>query len=180
MIFARSADCSGVVSHAMHCVLIATSAVQHAETVLVGLAPRCQDANATRNIPHVESTTEVVIGSMWKRSLVHKLNTLALSSEILHGADVFLFTDFLSVHFFRSLPAPLSLLETVCFLILPPTQRTGWRCTEGCQFFVEEVSFSSAADPALVGSWRLPSGFSTLGRRPRATSMSRFQYSARV
>ena len=38
-IFARSLDCSGVVSHAMHCVLIGASAIQHAETVLVGLAP---------------------------------------------------------------------------------------------------------------------------------------------
>ena len=37
----------------MHCVLIAASAVQHAEAVLVGLAPRCQDATATRNIPRV-------------------------------------------------------------------------------------------------------------------------------
>ena len=87
------------------------------------------------------------------------MNTLALSSEILHVADASLFTDFLSVHFFRSLPAPLSRFETDCFLILPPTGLTGRRYTEGGQFFVEEVSFSSAADPALVGSWRLPSGF---------------------
>ena len=119
-IFARSPHCSGVVSHALLCVLIAASAVQHAETVLVGLAPRCQDATATRNIPHVARTTEAVIGSMWKRALVHKLNTLALSSEILHVADAFLFTDFLSIHFFRSLPAPRLLLETVCFLIYRP------------------------------------------------------------
>ena len=72
-IFARSPHCSGAVSRAMHCVLIAASSVQHEEAVLVGLALRCQDANATRNIPHVESTTEAVIGSMWKRALVNKL-----------------------------------------------------------------------------------------------------------
>ena len=126
---------------------------------MVGLALRCQDANATRNIPHVERTTEAVMVSMWKRSLVHKLNTLGLSSETLHGANAFLFTDLLLVHFFRSLPVPLSRFETDCFLILPPTGLTDWREKEGSQFFVEEVSFSSAADAALVGSWRLPSGF---------------------
>ena len=94
-IFARSPHCSGVVSRALLCVLIAASAVQHAETVLVGLALRCQDANATRNIPHVESTTEAVIGSMWKRSLVHKLNTLALSNEI-HRLPICSFLSFSS------------------------------------------------------------------------------------
>ena len=103
-IFARSPHCSGAVSRALLCVLIAASSVQHAETVLVGLAVRCQDANATRNIPHVERTTEAVMGSMWKRSLVHKLNTLGLSSETLHGANAFLFTDLLSVYFL-SLPS---------------------------------------------------------------------------
>ena len=72
-IFARSPHCNGAVSHALLCVLIAASSVQHAETLLVGLAPRCQDANATCTIPHVESTTEAVIGSMWKRALVNKL-----------------------------------------------------------------------------------------------------------
>ena len=140
-IFARSRHCNGVVSHAWHCVLIAASAVQQAETVLVGLAPRCQDANATRNIPHVESTTEVVIGSMWKRALVRKLNTQALSSEIPHVADASLFTDFLSVHFFRSLPAPLSRFETDCFLILPPTGLTGRRYTEGASSLLKKFLF---------------------------------------
>ena len=72
-IFARSVDCGGVVSHAMHCVLIAASSVQHAEAVLVGLAPRCQDANATRNIPHVARTTEAVAASMLKRALVRQI-----------------------------------------------------------------------------------------------------------
>ena len=112
---------------------------------------------------------------MWKRALVHKLNTLALSSEILHGADAPLFTNFLSVHFFRSLPAPLSRFETDCFLILSPTGLTGWRCTEDGQFF-EEVSFSSAADAArrLLASavWLL-----NARARPRGTSMSCCQQS---
>ena len=58
MIFARSPHSSATVSRVLLCVFVAASAVQHAETVLVGLAPRCQDANATRNIPHVARTTE--------------------------------------------------------------------------------------------------------------------------
>ena len=153
-IFARSPHCSGVVSRALLCVLIAASSVQHAEAVLVGLALRCQDANATRNIPHVERTTEAVIVSMWKRALVHKLNTMALIGEILHVANAFLVHRLLTCSFHSLASTLLSRLETVaCDSIV---HRTDGLAIHGRWFFVE-VSFSSSADPALVGRWRLPS-----------------------
>ena len=99
-IFAISPHCSGVVSHALLCVLIAASPVQHAEAVLVGLALRRQDANATRNIPQDVRTTEAVIVSIWKRAWVHKLNTMALIVETPHVANAFLFINVLLVHVF--------------------------------------------------------------------------------
>ena len=99
-IFARSPHCKGVVSRALHCVLIAASAVQNAEAVLVGLALRCQDATATRNILQVVRTTEAVIVSIWKRAWVHKLNTKALIVEALHVANAFLFINVLPIHVF--------------------------------------------------------------------------------
>ena len=77
-IFAVSPQCSGVVSHELLDVLIAASPVQHAEAVLVGLALRCQDATATRNIPQVARST-AVIASIWKRALVNKLTAMACS-----------------------------------------------------------------------------------------------------
>ena len=158
-IFARSLDCSGVVSHAMHCVLIGASAIQHAETVLVGLAPRCQDANATRNIPHVGRTTEAVAASMLKRALVNKLNAPASMSEILHRAKAFLITDFQAVHFFGSLPTFFRVWE---------------RFASGRSSL--EVVYSSSAESELLGRWRLPSGVKAW-RSPRGTSMSRCQQS---
>ena len=101
-IFALSPHCSGVVSHALLCVLIATSPVQFAQAVLVGLALRCQDANATRNIPQVVRKKEAVIVSIWKRALVNKLNTMALIVETLHVANAFIFISVLPIHVFRS------------------------------------------------------------------------------
>ena len=98
-IVALSPHCSGVVSHAL-CVLIAASQVQHTETVLVGLALRRQDANATRNIPQFARTTEAVILSIWKRALVNKLNAMALIVEIVHVANAFLFINVLPIHVF--------------------------------------------------------------------------------
>ena len=77
-------------------------------------APRCPDANATRNIPQVVRTTEAVIVSIWKGAWVHKLNAMALIGHLLHVANVVLSIDFLPVGFFRSFPAPLSRLGTVC------------------------------------------------------------------
>ena len=99
-IFALSPHCSGVVSHALLCVLIAASPVQHTKTVLVGLALRRQDANATRNIPQFARTTQAVIVSIWKRALVNKLNAMALIVEIVHVANAFLFINVLLIHVF--------------------------------------------------------------------------------
>ena len=120
---------------------------------MVGLALRCQDANATRNIPHVESTTEAFIGSMWKRALGQQI---ALTSVTFHGACAFLFIAFLSVHLIRLFSTLLSRLGTVRLGFI--VHRTARLAIHGRQFFVE-VSFSSSADPTLVGRWRPPSGF---------------------
>ena len=89
-IFALSPHCSGVVSRALLCVLIAASEVQNAEAVLVGLALRCQDATATRNIPQVARLTEAVTASMLKRTFVRQLNLVAVLGEALHVATAFL------------------------------------------------------------------------------------------
>ena len=128
-IFARSPHCSGVVSHALLCVLIAASAVQHARAVLVGLSLRRQDANGTGNIPQVARTTEAIVLSMWKRAVVNKLNAPALVSEILPSAHAFLFTVLL-LSFASNF---LSRLETFRLR----------------SFFVE-VSISPSVNPALV------------------------------
>ena len=68
--------------------------------MLVGLALRRQDANATRNILQVVRTTEAVIVSIWKRALVNKLNTMALIVETLHVANAFIFISVLPIHVF--------------------------------------------------------------------------------
>ena len=159
-ILERSRYCSATVSRVLLGVLIAASVVQHAETVLVGLAPRCQDAKATCNIPHVARTIEAVIGSMSKRALVNKLNAAASISEILHRAKAFLFTDFQAVHFFGSLPTFFRVWE---------------RFALGRSSL--EVVYSSSAESDLLGRWRLPSGVK-VWRSPRAASLSRFQHSA--
>ena len=99
-IFALSPHCSGVVSHALLCVIIAAFPVQHTEAVLVSLALRRQDANAIRNIPQFARTTEAVIVSIWKRALVNKLNAMALIVETLHVANAFLFINVLPIHVF--------------------------------------------------------------------------------
>ena len=99
-IFAFSPHCSGVVSRALHCVLIAASPVQFVQAVLVGLALRRQDANATRNILQVVRKKEAVIVSIWKRAWVHKLNTMALIVETLHVANAFIFNNVLPIHVF--------------------------------------------------------------------------------
>ena len=74
--------------------LIAASAVQNAEAVLVGLALRCQDATATRNIPQLVRTTEAVTALMLKRTFVRQLNLVVVLGEALHVATAFLFMYF--------------------------------------------------------------------------------------
>ena len=152
-IFARSRHCSSAVSRALLCVLIAASSVQHAEAVLVGLAPRCQDATATRNIPHVESTTEAVY---WVNVEASFGQQIALTSVTFHGACAFLSS---SSYLFISF---------VCF---PPfcrvwerfasdssfTGRHVWRYTE--DNFWLKFRFLRLRTQTLVGRWRPPSGF---------------------
>ena len=117
------------------CVLITASTVQHAETVLVGLAPRYHGASA-RNIPHVNLCQTTDLGGCPRDS----------SS----GKSVFqiVYFSFLSFAFHL-----LSRLDTVCFAFYPAQDgRVGERQGRSSLKF---VSSSSSADPALVGSWRL-------------------------
>ena len=90
--FARRLHCNGTVFHALLCVLIAASSVQSAETVLVRLAPRHLDANATRNIPHVCEHNRSSHVSMLKGTCVTQWNSVAVRGDTLHVATA------LSVH----------------------------------------------------------------------------------
>ena len=80
--------------------------------MLVGLALRRQDANATRNIPQVVRTTEAVIVSIWKRAWVNKLNTMALIVETLHVANRFFSsTSYLFMFSFLQVTAVFALTD---------------------------------------------------------------------
>ena len=116
--------------------LITASTVQHAETVLVGIAPRYHDASATRNIPHVNLCQTTDLGGCPRDS----------SS----GKSVFqiVYFQFLSFAFHASVAVGHGMLR-----ILPFTGRTCRRDTVG-RSSLKFVS-SSSADPALVGNWRL-------------------------